>query len=409
MWLVEPVFELPQYIQQSPVQQFLSSQQTEQSKGAHLKNAEIKMSNITSNGDCNTTNKSPYFYVNSGITNDHLYDQLKFVTDENEGTTLIIETPLSHTTTAKTVSSFDKADCTSMSSPSNFPAFETESLKLCEDNPCLSYSKHECAQPRCIALQHCIEDHENRHVHGTSYVCDHLVECTTRLGYCLQVGCPPTHFLDSNMITEFKDTTTEILASDAKKENPSEHEKDITTTMQVCESSTHDKQRQAPFTASGSLNATLLSSENNCGLLPEAKPQDILVVIDNSNIYIGAQEYASSVNPSDRKRNVRVKLQHLVKILERGRNKGRAFACGSSPPSTETVWEMYRWVIHVTGVQLCLFIGQVQKFQNGGQYMYHKIFQNCRYKGGPDPGGGGYLGHVLLDMCSWPLRTPTPL
>ena len=27
----------------------------------------------------------------------------------------------------------------------------------------------------------------------------------------------------------------------------------------------------------------------------------------------------------------------------------------------------------------------------------------------PSPGGGGYLGHVLLGMCRWPLRTPTPL
>ena len=25
------------------------------------------------------------------------------------------------------------------------------------------------------------------------------------------------------------------------------------------------------------------------------------------------------------------------------------------------------------------------------------------------PGGGGYLGQVLLGMCHWPLRTPTPL
>lgn len=68
----------------------------------------------------------------------------------------------------------------------------------------------------------------------------------------------------------------------------------------------------------------------------------IVVAIDNSNIYIGAQECASMVNSGDRKRHVRVKLQNLVKILERERTKTRGFACGSSPPATEHVWEVYR-------------------------------------------------------------------
>lgn len=68
----------------------------------------------------------------------------------------------------------------------------------------------------------------------------------------------------------------------------------------------------------------------------------IVVGIDNSNIYIGAQECASMVNPGDRKRHVRLKLQNLVRILERERTKMRGFACGSSPPATEHVWEVYR-------------------------------------------------------------------
>ena len=68
----------------------------------------------------------------------------------------------------------------------------------------------------------------------------------------------------------------------------------------------------------------------------------IVVGIDNSNIYIGAQECASMVNPGDRKRHVRLKLQNLVRILERERTKMRGFACGSSPPATEYVWEVYR-------------------------------------------------------------------
>ena len=68
----------------------------------------------------------------------------------------------------------------------------------------------------------------------------------------------------------------------------------------------------------------------------------LLVAIDNSNIYIGAQECASMVNAGDRKRHVRVKLQNLVRILEKEREKTRGFAGGSSPPATEHVWEVYR-------------------------------------------------------------------
>lgn len=68
----------------------------------------------------------------------------------------------------------------------------------------------------------------------------------------------------------------------------------------------------------------------------------MVVAIDNSNIYIGAQECASMVNPGARKRHIRVKLQNLVRILEKERTKTRGFACGSSPPATEHVWEVYR-------------------------------------------------------------------
>ena len=68
----------------------------------------------------------------------------------------------------------------------------------------------------------------------------------------------------------------------------------------------------------------------------------LVVAIDNSNIYIGAQECASMVNAGDRKRHVRVKLQNLVRILEKERTKTRGFAGGSSPPATDHVWEVYR-------------------------------------------------------------------
>lgn len=82
---------------------------------------------------------------------------------------------------------------------------------------------------------------------------------------------------------------------------------------------------------------------------PTASNSDgIIVAIDNSNIYIGAQECASAVNPGDRKGKVRVKLQNLVRILEQTRSKARGFAYGSSPPATEQVWDVYRYdLLHI--------------------------------------------------------------
>jgi hypothetical protein len=69
---------------------------------------------------------------------------------------------------------------------------------------------------------------------------------------------------------------------------------------------------------------------------------DLVIVVDNSNIFIGAQECASLLNPNERKRHIRVKIQQLVKVFQSGRVVSRAFVQGSSPPTTEQVWEVYR-------------------------------------------------------------------
>ena len=74
---------------------------------------------------------------------------------------------------------------------------------------------------------------------------------------------------------------------------------------------------------------------------------DLVIVVDNSNIFIGAQECSTIVNPHERKRNIRVKIQQLVKVFQKGRVVCRAFVQGSSPPTTEQVWEVYRCVIHL--------------------------------------------------------------
>ncbi|KAK3703762.1 hypothetical protein QZH41_008442 [Actinostola sp. cb2023] len=95
-----------------------------------------------------------------------------------------------------------------------------------------------------------------------------------------------------------------------------------------------------------------ISHEINVSLHESHDPsKGVVIVVDNSNIYIGAQECASANNASDRKRHVRVKLQNLVKILENNRLKERTFVCGSSPPATEHVWDVYRHLGYVVDLE----------------------------------------------------------
>lgn len=77
---------------------------------------------------------------------------------------------------------------------------------------------------------------------------------------------------------------------------------------------------------------------------------DLVIVVDNSNIFIGAQECATVVNSHEKKRNIRVKIQQLVKVFQKGRVVCRAFVQGSSPPITEQVWEVYRYEIDLLRV-----------------------------------------------------------
>ena len=69
---------------------------------------------------------------------------------------------------------------------------------------------------------------------------------------------------------------------------------------------------------------------------------EALVVIDNSNVFIGAREAACALNPRLRPRHVKVRLQALAQVLEKGRKVTKRFACGSSPPANEHVWDVYR-------------------------------------------------------------------
>ncbi|XP_065051781.1 uncharacterized protein LOC135681312 [Rhopilema esculentum] len=70
--------------------------------------------------------------------------------------------------------------------------------------------------------------------------------------------------------------------------------------------------------------------------------EESFIVIDNSNVFIGAREAACARSPKLRPRHVKVRLQALAHVLENGRKVSRRFACGSSPPANEHVWDVYR-------------------------------------------------------------------
>eukprot|EP00794_Sanderia_malayensis_P017748 gene17748-19522_t len=76
--------------------------------------------------------------------------------------------------------------------------------------------------------------------------------------------------------------------------------------------------------------------------LSRPRRRDAIIMIDNSNIFIGAREAACAVNPKLRPKHVKVRLQALVQVLEKDRNVTKRFACGSSPPANEQVWDIYR-------------------------------------------------------------------
>ena len=51
-------------------------------------------------------------------------------------------------------------------------------------------------------------------------------------------------------------------------------------------------------------------------------------------------------------------------------------------------------------------LGGVQRFVYAGVYSFSSSSGSSNLL---SPRGGGYLGQLLLGMCCWPLRTPTPL
>lgn len=67
-----------------------------------------------------------------------------------------------------------------------------------------------------------------------------------------------------------------------------------------------------------------------------ASAEVVHVVVDNSNVFLGAQHVGSRRDP-----RVRVRVEALAAFLERGRPVQTRVVCGSRPPSTAVVWS--RW------------------------------------------------------------------
>ncbi|XP_057303440.1 uncharacterized protein LOC130640873 [Hydractinia symbiolongicarpus] len=77
--------------------------------------------------------------------------------------------------------------------------------------------------------------------------------------------------------------------------------------------------------------------------LCRVKTPNIVVVIDNSNIFIGAREAACHEKSGIRPRHVKLKLIQLLHIAEEGRKVTRGIAGASSPTTTSAaVWDIYR-------------------------------------------------------------------
>ena len=72
----------------------------------------------------------------------------------------------------------------------------------------------------------------------------------------------------------------------------------------------------------------------------------IVVVVDNSNIFIGARETVCSAHAQEqiKPKHVKLRLQELLNVAEHNRRVTRGFTAGSSPPTSEQVWEVYRSV-----------------------------------------------------------------
>lgn len=113
-------------------------------------------------------------------------------------------------------------------------------------------------------------------------------------------------------------------------------------------SQSEDQQQDAAERKSAETRSSSHSDTEICGENLRAKPntllQSIVVVVDNSNIFIGARETVCNAHAQIKPKHVKLRLQQLLNVAENKRKVARGFTAGSSPPASEHVWDIYRLV-----------------------------------------------------------------
>ena len=102
--------------------------------------------------------------------------------------------------------------------------------------------------------------------------------------------------------------------------------------------------RTQPYTSDAHLDAVATKTTSIPG--HQSVDDMIVVVVDNSNIFIGARETVCSAHAQEqiKPKHVKLRLQELLNVAEHNRHVTRGFTAGSSPPASEQVWEVYRLV-----------------------------------------------------------------
>lgn len=166
----------------------------------------------------------------------------------------------------------------------------------------------------------------------------HLKDSEAKLKGIANLSCQSKNERSENLTIQRAHTSPKLkYTKDSKRKNKG-HRRTLSFDDNI-ENQTETLKSHSPKTTKR--NAIPYNTE-----ISNKHSSDLVVVVDNSNIFIGAQECATIVNLHERKRNIRVKIQQLVKVFQKGRVVSRAFVQGSSPPTTEQVWEVYRYVIH---------------------------------------------------------------
>ncbi len=78
----------------------------------------------------------------------------------------------------------------------------------------------------------------------------------------------------------------------------------------------------------------------------------VLLFVDNSNLFISAKSVAQTNEGRNAKDNVRLEFENLLQLALANRRLGKAYVVGSIPPEQRSVWDRLE---QATGVKPELF------------------------------------------------------